>query len=198
MSRYDYYGVYRSCRNAAWRFLSEMNIDRLPVKLIAAAHHLDIQVKRESDVGILRKGEYGASIYRNGHWIIVYDDTLPAPQSRIVLAHELGHILLGHEYKYADMRFSEKGTGSRKIKCENEADMFAIRLLAPACVLHELGALNADRIESLCLIPHEAALTRAARMRELEQRGKFYADPLESEVRKCFDGFIRTLKNNGY
>lgn len=183
---YQYYGVYRSCRDAAWRCCIDFGIDRLPVKLMAAARHMGIHVVRNSGVHELREGEFGASIYNFDHWVIVYDDSLPAEESRMVLAHELGHILMGHEYKYASRRFISSG----KQKSEHEADMFAIRLLAPACVLHELNVLDADGIAALCRIPHDAAVKRAARMRTLEARQKFYQSKLETEAMNGFLPFI--------
>lgn len=191
---YDYYGIYRSCRDAAWQCQIDFDIRCLPVKLKSATSRAGIRVLRNSQVGELRGEEAGASIYCNGNWYIVYDDTLDTIQSRIVIAHELGHILLGHEYKYAELRF---GHVNKKLKCEREADMFAVRLLAPACVLHELGVVEATDIAQLCQIPQHVAAARARRMKVLEARGSYYSSPLECEVCEKFADFINEKRSFG-
>lgn len=190
---YDFYGIYASCRDAAWRCLIDFDVSHLPVKLISATNRVGIRVVCNSDVHELRRGESGASIcLPSGEWRIVYDDRLPAAEARMVIAHEFGHILLGHEYKYRDYRFT-KGNG--KLKSEREADMFAVRILAPACVLHELGVCESTQIAELCMIPKSVASARAKRMRVLEERDAFYKSKLEADVRDKFQEYINSLKN---
>ena len=74
---------------------------------------------------------------------------------------------------------------------ESEANVFARDLLAPACVLHELKAFTARDIANLCNISLESASYREQRMRDLEARNAWYLHPLEIEVRKQFDDFIK-------
>lgn len=188
---YDFYGVYASCRDAAWRCLRDFRVGTLPVSLVSIARCAGISVKKNSLVNELREGEYGAGLCISGKWIIVYDDSMDRSRARFVVAHELGHIFLGHEYKYSERRF----VGSdKKIKSEREADMFAIRLLAPACVLHELGAVTAEDIAIYCDIPIVDAQKRARRMRTLESRSCFYLNRLEREVADGFKAFIAEKK----
>lgn len=190
---YDFYGVYASCRDAAWRCLIDLDVTELPVKLVAAANLAGIRVIRNSKVNELNKGERGASIYMpDKQWLIVYDDTLPTDEARMVVAHELGHILLGHEYKYADYRFTSAGG---KLKSEREADMFAVRLLAPACILHEAKILDAKKIAEVCMIPQPIANARAKRMSTLEARNMYYKSELERQVRDKFQKFIENSNN---
>jgi Zn-dependent peptidase ImmA (M78 family) len=80
-------------------------------------------------------------------------------------------------------------TGAERVE-ERQANQFAARLLAPACVLHEIGALTPEEIQRVCGISHQAAAFRAQRMLELESRGKFYAHPLEKEVLTQFSSYI--------
>ncbi len=185
---YDNYGIYASCRDAAWRFLIDFNICSLPVKLKAAARIAGIRILRNSDVKELRGNEVGASIFLpSKEWVIVYDDALKANEARMVIAHELGHILLGHEYKYSEQRFAYDG---KKLKSEREADMFALRILAPACILHEIGAVTAGEICTACDIPIKHAAARAKRMATLEKRNFYYKSELESTVRDKFQKYI--------
>ena len=189
---YDYYGVYKSCRDAAWRCHIDFCICSLPVSLLSLAHAAGIRIIKDSDACELRENESGAGIFLDGQWIIVYDDKLELSESRMVIAHELGHNFLGHEYKYADMRF-QKGSG--RLKSEREADLFAMRLLAPACVLHELGASSAKEIADLCSIPRSAANKRARRMTTLENRNCFYKSSLETKVAANYRQFIDSRKS---
>lgn len=75
-------------------------------------------------------------------------------------------------------------------EAEQEANVFARDLLAPACVLHELHLSSAKEISRVCNISMQSATIRAERMKELEKRNAFYLHPLEREVRKQFEKFI--------
>lgn len=179
----DFYGVYAHCRDSAWRCLIDFDVRELPVKVVAIARRAGIRVVKDSDVGELRQDEYGASIKCADSWTIVYDDSLPAEESRFVIAHELGHIFLGHDCKYSgDATIIDE----RKLRSETQADMFAERLLAPAFALHELEITDADGIRGLCKLPPGAAKRRARRMELLEERGAFYASPLEKRLYSRF------------
>ncbi len=76
---------------------------------------------------------------------------------------------------------------------ETEADMFAARLLAPACVLWGINAVTPEQIATACDISRTAATYRAERMDLLRKRGKFLTSPLERQVYKQFEDYI---KNN--
>ncbi len=184
---YDFYGVYTSCRDAAWKCQIDFEIHELPIKVLSITRRAGISVIKNSAVNELRQNETGATIRYRGNWFIVYDDRLDSGEARMVIAHELGHILLGHEYKFADKRFSIPG---KKLRSEHEADMFAIRLLAPACVLHEINITDPETLAKICELPYDTAITRAKRMKELEKRASFYKSPLERKVRDNFSEYI--------
>ncbi|MCI8388843.1 MAG: ImmA/IrrE family metallo-endopeptidase [Clostridiales bacterium] len=184
---YDYYGIYTACRDAAWRCQLDFEVCRLPVKVLGIARRAGIHVVKNSDVNELRKSEFGVSIFDGSSWTIVYDDTLELTEERIVIAHELGHIFLGHEYKYTTRRFAFTQT---KLRSEKEADMFAVRLLAPAFALHELNITKAEDIASLCGIPKAVARERAQRMELLETRGRFYSSQLERRLLEKFEPWL--------
>lgn len=187
----SFYGVYRACRDAAWRCQIEFGVCRLPVKVTGIARRAGIHIVRNSDVSELRGGELAVSICDAGEWTIIYDDTLDMYMVRFVTAHELGHIFLGHDYKVQEKRFAFTG---RKISLEREADMFAMRLLAPAFVLHELGAVRAEDIQTICGIPFVQAADRARRMAVLEKRGSFYKSPMERALYERFKPYIDSLR----
>ena len=109
---------------------------------------------------------------------------------RFTVAHELGHIFLGH-LLYENKKYR---TFIMNDDTESEANVFARDLLAPACVLHELGITAAEDISTLCNISLESATYRAERIKELEKRNAWYIHPLEIKVKKQFEEFIKSKK----
>ncbi|MEE1075767.1 MAG: ImmA/IrrE family metallo-endopeptidase, partial [Acutalibacteraceae bacterium] len=118
-------------------------------------------------------------------------DSESIQRCRFTIAHELGHILLGHEL--INDRYFRKFDIS-KPQIETEADMLASRLLAPACVLWGMNLHTADEIAKACNITKKAAQVRADRMATLYKRNKFLTSPLEKKVFKNFSGFICNYK----
>lgn len=185
------YGIYQGVRNSAWRCLLENNVSSLPIDILSIAKKLGIRVIKDSQACVLSAGEHGRSFFDGDEWYIIYNDLEPTELSRFTLAHELGHILLGHELAFA--RYVGIIQFSRKPKSEQQADMFAARLLCPACIIWALDLHTADDIARYCRIPKNIAQLRAKRMEELYKRNKFLTDPLEKQL---FDRFIDYVRNN--
>ncbi len=181
------YGKYKNVRNSAWQALLDFNVTELPVSVNGIAKQLGIKVIKNSDIHELQNGERGATIFKNEHWYIIFDDTESVPVCRFTIAHEFAHILLGHVL----INGSKYRTFEKRTEEEQEADMFAARLLAPACVLHELQILTPDGISKLCNISITSANYRANRMKILEARNKYYLHPLERQVKQQFEPFIK-------
>lgn len=159
----------------------------MPVSLTKITKQANIRIIKNSLVNELKGNERGISLLIKNQWVIIYDDKEPIPVSRFTIAHELGHIFLGHAYKKGYTRtFSKK-----RPEIESEADMFAARLLAPACALHELGITSAEKIAKVCNISITAAKHRAERMQILEKRNAWYRSPLERQVIKQFENYIK-------
>ena len=183
------YGKYKNARNASWQCILDYKINKLPVMVTdIIAKSNNIRIYKNSDVNKLQVGESGKTIFQNKTFYIIYNDTENSRRCRFTIAHELGHIFLGHllintpEYKTFAIREDN----------ESEANVFARDLLAPACVLHELKAFTTRDIANLCNISLEAARYREQRMRDLETRNAWYLNPLETEVRKQFDNYINS------
>ena len=183
-----YYAIYKDIRDSAWRCLLNFNLDRLPIDIPKITRTANIHVVRDSLVSDLLPDEKGKVYYDGLRWHIVYRDTDPVAERRFTLAHELGHIFLGHNLKYA--KYAGMQEFERKGKAEQQADAFALRLLCPACVLHALDLTTAEEIAAACKIPLDVAKLRANRMRELNKRNEFLASPLEREVYQKFEAYI--------
>lgn len=212
MEGHIFYGKYKSVRNAAWSVFIDFKIESLPVRVIPIAKQMGITVlsylagKEIIDfwgLGSLCKNSDGFTVLIGEGWYIFYDETLlPRTRIRFTLAHELGHFLLGHELKTimsdgGSVSFTEENiVKKRKNPVESEADMFALRLLAPSCVLWSLNITEADDITALCGICLPEAKQRAKRMKVLYQRDKFLQDEKEKKVYEQFKPFIEMEKSN--
>lgn len=186
------YGCYKNARNASWHCLIDYKISSLPVKVSRIAKQADITLLKNSAVNLLNNSESGTTLMQNDKLYIIYADEQSAQRCRFTIAHELGHIFLGH-------LFNKDGDGfATTDDAEHSANVFARDLLSPACVLHELQILSAAEISRLCNISLEAATYRSERMQELEKRNAFYKHPLEREVVKQFKEFINKKKSQSY
>ena len=70
-----YYGLYKNLRNAAWKCLSDFEIDTLPVDVLKITRAAGIRVIKNSAVNDLLPGERGKAYYNGINWFIIYDDT---------------------------------------------------------------------------------------------------------------------------
>lgn len=185
------YGIYKDVRNAAWQCLIDYKITKLPVDLLKIANEANIKVMKNSDVNVLSGGESGICLLEGNAWYLVYDDEANIGRRRFTIAHEFGHIFLGHELKKG---YHGRTFNVDKPQVERDADMFAARLLAPACVLWALNIHSAQDIASVCNISKAAANARAERMAVLYERNKFLISPLEKKVFKQFSNYIDEQK----
>lgn len=129
------------------------------------------------------------SFFDGERWYIIYDDKNTIQRSRFTIAHEPGHIFLGHELKGGH---HARTFDISKPQTEREADMFAARLLCHACVLWALNIHSADDIARVCNVSLSAARIRAKRMTDLYDRNKFLTSPLEKAVYNNFYDYIKT------
>ena len=191
------YKKYQESRNAAWQILIDEGVSELPVNVSSVCKSLGIIVKTYDS----KEENDGYSLILEGRPFVFINQNKPRARQRFTCAHELGHIILGHVGKYNLVNREPSPFDS---PIEQQANSFAARLLAPACVLHELGICDAKRIAEMCGISMKAAEYRAKRIKELEERDKlfwrlydhgcFYLSPLEREVAKQFKDYIEKNK----
>ena len=179
-----YYRIYTNIRDSAWQCLVDHGIDRLPVDILKIARACDIRVIKNSDVNDLLPGEDAKSYYDNKRWIIIYNDANDTAASRFAIAHELGHIFLGHALTYA--KYENVREFGKKPKAEQQADMFAMRLLCPACIIMKFNLNSPDEISRACRVPLPVAKIRSERMAALCKKNKFFTNSLEARV---YDNF---------
>jgi Zn-dependent peptidase ImmA (M78 family) len=71
-------------------------------------------------------------------------------------AHEIGHIVLGHEI----LSFMDDRHRRRESQYENQANHFAAELLMPKIYLQQQGSLSVEKIVLQCRVSEEAARIR--------------------------------------
>lgn len=184
------YRDYKISRDLAWQILLNERVTELPVKVSTLCKSMGISVlyytpQDEND---------GCSTIIDGRARIYVSDRCSVERQRFTAAHELGHILLGHVGQYQLVNREPSGSDN---PIEHEANVFASRLLAPACVLWALNARTPEEIAALCQISYQAASFRAERMELLYHRNKFLTSPLERQVYEQFADFVRRKQNEG-
>lgn len=202
------YKRYQEARDTAWRALLRLEEKRLPVDAEALARRVGVtahpfpdgrQEPRLADLVQKAGGGRCVSLRIRGAWhVFLREDRLDEAGRRFSLAHELGHLLLGHETRAIApgvRAFCSRENAGDLMEDPDSledyaADIFAIRLLAPACLLHELHIDAPGDIMRLCGLPPRAAALRGERMELLNQRDSFYAHPLERQVRDAFRPFL--------
>lgn len=196
------YKNYTNARDAAWNTLIECGVSSLPVRPSEICKHynwvLADYVAGQSSIELLGLTELkdktdGFCAVTENHVYVFFDSSLPTGRQRFTVAHEIGHLILGHVERGMATVENREPTGTERAE-ERQANQFAARLLAPACVLHEIGAITPEAIRELCGISRQAAEFRAERMQELERRSRYYSHPLEQRVLKQFESYIAAVR----
>lgn len=187
------YNDYKVARDLAWKVLIECKIKELPVNLANVINHYGIYLVRYSDSGYINRhsspNEDGFSRLIDSKQVIYYNNFKLTHRVRFTLAHEVGHILLGHlDFGETLHRNAENDVSDTR---EQQANVFARDLLMPATVLHSLNIISADDISNICNVSMKSAEIRFNRLLELNKRGMFNKHPLERQVHSQFKDYIK-------
>ena len=166
------YKEYQKSRDLAWEILCREKINALPVDVLEICKRLGIRVVQYDEP---RPEGDGFSCIVCGVPYIYIQKSQSRQRARFTIAHELGHILLGHTGKAG---LVNREPSSKDNPTEQAANVFAARLLAPACVLWGCNASSAAEIATLCDISPVAAGYRWDRMQILLARGKFLSSDI--------------------
>ena len=180
------YGDYQKARDLAWQILRREKVRALPVDVVQICRRLGMKVLEHAELAP-EVGD-GFSCFLGGVPYIFIRPGQSRQRCRFTVAHELGHILLGHVGKY---QLVNREPSPQDDPVEQAANIFAARLLAPACVLWGCRVSSAAEIAALCDISPTAAGVRWERMQILLARGKFLASDIERQVYRQFKGYIR-------
>lgn len=200
------YDDYKRARDLSWRVLLNTGTRELPVKVSRICRGYGVTL-RSYQVGAPLIRELGLeaqcdisdgfTVRSGDRCYVFYNMEQPPGRVRFTIAHELGHVLLCH-LGDGEHTVYNRESSSEDAPEEHTANVFASRLLAPACVLHALGAVTPEQIAAVCDISMAAARFRAGRMGVLEQRGKYGASPLERQVLAQFRSYIDRVNSGQY
>lgn len=185
------YDIYKYARDMAWKFLIDNKVSELPVNLPEICRNNGYHLLIDRNYIFLDKKEKGATFFKNGEWHIVLNPSNMLTVNRYTVAHEIGHIILGHFQNAEKNRYRLSQSISKADK-EYQAERFAIDILAPACVLWGLDIHSFEDISEVCNISERAAQIRAERMEVLYKRNRFLTSPLEKQVFEQFRPFINS------
>ncbi|MBO5060276.1 MAG: ImmA/IrrE family metallo-endopeptidase [Clostridia bacterium] len=196
------YSKYKQSRNAAWQILIDYNIRSLPVKVSSICRDMGIKII-DYDRGneMIKYCKLEERCQNNDGFTfenaIFYNNKCVIGRQRFTVAHELGHILLHN----GNGEYNREPIAVDNPK-EQEANVFASRLLAPACVLWGLNIATSEEIAQLCDISMQAAEFRLERLQRLYEREKqfiekynkscFLQSPTEKQVYAQFQDFINS------
>lgn len=110
------------------------------------------------------KAEARTSITRGSKlYVTVYDDKIyPAERIIYTLAHELGHIVLGHLDDFEKTALSRGGLTEAEYRVlEEEADFFAAELLAPIYIVKQLNIIKAEPLREIFSLSIKASNNKA-------------------------------------
>lgn len=180
-------GTMKAAELAALQCLAYNKISELPVSLTTIARNSSVKIIKNSDANELQPDESGISLLIGTEYFIVYDDVQSKERCRFTIAHELGHIFLGH--LSTNIKEARAAVSKRRI-IEQEADLFASRLLAPACVLWGLGLKTPAQISKFCGLSYTASKISCYQMQPIYKRNEYTMCDLEREVYGDFKEFI--------
>lgn len=138
----------------AWSLLKDLQIFSVPIDILSIYNDLGIELvsftSAESSpfahvIHILRNKQVDGVCYKDGErYIVFYEDKAQTNRIPFTLAHELGHIFLGHHIN-ADNGFLARfaNLSSRDYR-EKKADMFAGELIRSRPLLYLTNLTNPD------------------------------------------------------
>ena len=193
------YREYQNVRNETWRILLDCKIDRLPVDLNLICKSLGVRTAsyganrgliEKKDLSAIVARSDGLSFFAGDTPVVLFNEACTPERVRFTVAHELGHIVLGHIIPVR-ITIANREPNPQDDPKEVAANQFAARLLAPACVLWGLDLHTAKEIAQVCRISKQAAAFRADRMHVLYTRNKFLSSPMERSLYQQFLPFIK-------
>lgn len=162
---------YNGTVSTAYKFTEE-NIIEFPVNLIKLIKKFkwglltyeDMSLKQGCTINDICQclGKDGYSIYNGNSYTIAYNNTIkPHYRINFTLAHEIGHIILGHHKDFDVTSILKDNFTKEEYKIlENEANCFARNILAPAPLVKQFPFWNIFDISNNFNLTFAATYTR--------------------------------------
>ncbi len=163
---------FKEARKKGYEFLIELGIKKFPVdpfeiiegnsenwSLLSYSECKEITGEKDP-LNLKRDKAEAKTMTKRGSnkYLIVYDDSYQRERIRWTLAHEIGHIILGHLVHYEETALSRGGLNEKQYRVlELEAHWFAEALLSPIHILDNFDIKNVQQIAFLCDISKDAS-----------------------------------------
>lgn len=169
-------------KKAVIGLLKKSRISTMPVNLTQILDSYDwgfISYKEAQEDGFkIANISDGYTLYHENNYLILFNSEMFPQRIRWTIAHEIGHIVLGHA----------KTNDISGFTANEEAQYFAEQLLAPAAVVSKLGGNSDLQISEICNISKEAAQWRESDIqRHLWYYGKYGYTEFDKQFLQQFD-----------
>ena len=124
--------------NTIGSFISENKLFDYPINLYKLCKFYDWKIKfynRKKNKEFFQISTDGFVVENNDNYIIFLNEEMIESRKRFTIAHEIGHILLGHHHKDGYNLIANDGLDT---DVEKEANMFARILLCPPQIIRYL------------------------------------------------------------
>lgn len=175
---------YKTITRKVYQLLAEFGISEFPVDPFKIIEEMDNcyiagweELSKSCNVldpfNLRLRGLDAETTIKRGtsDYLIVYDDTITyLPRVHFTLAHEIGHIVLGHLTEFEDTSIQSGLSVASKKVLETEADAFAAELLAPRTILRRFPGMKHDPnwLKEICFLSGKAAGIRADELKRLD------------------------------
>lgn len=169
---------YEEIRSIVADIYYEYGITNLPVNTFQLAEKMQIAINEYGDFCVDEQNkmrfasEDGFSYIESygPRWHIIYNFDALGERAGFTLAHEIGHIVLGHKVP--------------SLEAEAEADAFAQQLLVPEAVLIYLNLQDIFRVRSIFNVSKKCAKTCLDVLKVRKERGLVGYFESEKEILK--------------
>ena len=180
-------------------FIRQAGICWLPVKPFEICKKFGWEVLTAGQVakkaGLPRQavlsGQDSDVYYWDRQYKIIYNERAYPIRIPYSIAHEIGHIVLGHLVDFEQTRLSRGGlTDAEYWVLEREAEIFAAELLMPLPILRALKVFKTEEIMAICKVSRTTAKIRN------EEIGRSFAyDNLDDDnwMRRQFRLYLRQV-----
>lgn len=121
----------------------QYQVQHLPINVDKVLEGFDISITYDSFE------KFGALIDKiDDRILMIVNKNCPYPQRRFHIAHEIGHLILGHEGNFFQSIMQAQQAYNKSLD-EQCADAFASELLIPSTKLRRLGFKNEFNVQKL-------------------------------------------------
>lgn len=155
--------------------------------IVSFSSYTDVCIKKLTSKGIFVPSHTAFTVSVDGYRAVYYNSTLSSNEILFALAHEYGHICLSTSVFQGILgKCDDQEQASAQ---EREADLFALNLLAPICVLSKLRPKTIQEVQKITLL-------NSARAYEVYNNLKGSYIPSEDDMlaRRQFSHFIYSYK----